>query len=317
MGVSSSVMRGNGSGSRNYPPPLYGDPTNGNPSAPPLAYTHAQMQALYMSRGRVDMGFIQSQIAGGMAAPEMQETTTVRNDVNLKKQSLKLRTLEAGEYTLEFMFDSAKPCNILLYFNALETIDDGGNSSILNQKPELNVNSEPLVVYPAELGQTFTTPPFDLSAWSSIESAHQPNSSTYPLIIEIQVHNDGPTQPQKQATFLTFPKHDNTFKVQVLKQKVQVQGQTYELQEIYGMDGSIAAAPKNSSEAAEAKIQASDEVVDGGECIICLSEPRNTTILPCRHMCICLECSDALKKPGSTCPICRTKVESLLQIRVT
>jgi hypothetical protein len=36
-----------------------------------------------------------------------------------------------------------------------------------------------------------------------------------------------------------------------------------------------------------------------------------------RHLCICLECSEALKKPGSTCPICRSKVESMLQIRVS
>ncbi|EQC39353.1 hypothetical protein SDRG_03557 [Saprolegnia diclina VS20] len=326
MGVSGSIVRHNhGSAGRhgNNPPPLYGDPTSGNPSAPPVMYTQAQMQALYMSRGRADMGFLQSQMgAAFQAAPEMQETTTVRNDVNLKKQSVALTTLATGECVLEFLFDSAKPCSILLYFNALETIDDDGNSSFLKKKPELNPNPDPLPVYPAALGQSFATPPFDLAAWPILETTHQANTTTFPLIVEIQVHVDGPSPPQKQSTFLSFPKvtrgDDTTFKAHILKQKVQVQGQTYELQEIYGMDGSIAAAPKSPTDGdAEAKAAATDDVLEGAECIICLCEPRNTTILPCRHMCICLECSEALKKPGSTCPICRTKVESLLQIRVT
>ncbi|OQR97620.1 hypothetical protein ACHHYP_10195 [Achlya hypogyna] len=322
MGVSGSVLRHAGSGGRNgnNPPPLYGDPTTSNPSAPPVVYTQAQMQALYMSRGRADMGFIQAHMGSLQAAPEMQETTTVRNDVNLKKQSLVLKTLPSGECVVEFLFDSAKRCNVLLYFNALETIDDDGNSVFLNQKPELNPNPDPIAVLPAALGQSFTSPPFDLAAWPLLETTHQPATTTFPLVVEIQVDQDGSAPPQKQSTFISFPKvtkgTETTFKVQVLKQKVQVQGQTYELQEIYGMDGSVAAAPKPSTADAPENKPATDDVVEGAECIICLCEPRNTTILPCRHMCICLECSEALKKPGSTCPICRTKVESLLQIRV-
>jgi E3 ubiquitin-protein ligase MGRN1 len=102
-----------------------------------------------------------------------------------------------------------------------------------------------------------------------------------------------------------------------------VDGLTYELQEIYGIDGSVAAAPKTErngkagegqtdSQAAKDEI----EIPEGAECIICLCEPRNTTILPCRHMCLCSECAEALRKSSSTCPICRTHVEALLQIRV-
>ncbi|RLN31488.1 hypothetical protein BBJ28_00025769, partial [Nothophytophthora sp. Chile5] len=58
------------------------------------------------------------------------------------------------------------------------------------------------------------------------------------------------------------------------------------------------------------------EIPEGAECIICLSEPRNTTVLPCRHMCLCSACAETLRKSSSTCPICRTQVEALLQIRV-
>lgn len=99
---------------------------------------------------------------------------------------------------------------------------------------------------------------------------------------------------------------------------------TYELQEIYGIDGMVAAAPKTerTGAAGEGTIDAAQapkdeiEIPEGAECIICLCEPRNTTILPCRHMCLCSECAEALRKSSSTCPICRTRVEALLQIRV-
>lgn len=99
---------------------------------------------------------------------------------------------------------------------------------------------------------------------------------------------------------------------------VQVDGLTYELQEIYGIDGAVAAAPaKQDGDVGDNPAPSGEvEIPDGAECIICLSEPRTTTVLPCRHMCLCPECAEALRQSSSTCPICRTRVEALLQIRV-
>lgn len=33
----------------------------------------------------------------------------------------------------------------------------------------------------------------------------------------------------------------------------------------------------------------------GLECIICMSDIRDTVILPCRHLCICNNCADTLR----------------------
>lgn len=41
------------------------------------------------------------------------------------------------------------------------------------------------------------------------------------------------------------------------------------------------------------------------ECIICLSERRDTIVLPCRHMCLCAECAEALRARADRCPMCR------------
>lgn len=51
-------------------------------------------------------------------------------------------------------------------------------------------------------------------------------------------------------------------------------------------------------------------------CVICLVNDRDTTVLPCRHMCMCHECAQELRKQTSKCPICREHVESLLYIRM-
>ncbi|KAF0695910.1 Aste57867_13302 [Aphanomyces stellatus] len=319
MGNAGGIASARRASSTGNQPQLYGDPTSMTANGAAIQYTHAQMQALYMNRGRADMGFIQSQLQSVMqAAPEMQETTTVRNDVNLKKQSLKLQPMEHDEFQLAFLFDGAKPCTISLYFHALETIDGEGNSTFENQKPHLDPSDAPRV-YPAQLGQAFTSPALDLASWTPAERVYKEDTNVFPMVVEIKVFHDGANlKTQKQSTFLMFPPMaDGKLKVQVIKQKVEVEGQTYELQEIYGMEGACCAAPKPTATGAVAPdMKPSDEVLEGAECIICMCEPRNTTILPCRHLCICAECSEALKRPGSTCPICRGKVESMLQIRV-
>lgn len=64
------------------------NPTRAGGSQP--NYTQAQMQALYLSRGRPDMAFMSNQSMLPKEIPEMQQTCTVRNHVNLRKNSLKL-----------------------------------------------------------------------------------------------------------------------------------------------------------------------------------------------------------------------------------
>ena len=56
------------------------------------------------------------------------------------------------------------------------------------------------------------------------------------------------------------------------KQKIWVAGVTYELCEIYGIE------------------QSSDDEI-GKECVVCLSGECDTTVLPCRHMCLCHACA--------------------------
>uniref|UniRef100_A0A7S0F4Y5 RING-type domain-containing protein n=1 Tax=Hanusia phi TaxID=3032 RepID=A0A7S0F4Y5_9CRYP len=49
---------------------------------------------------------------------------------------------------------------------------------------------------------------------------------------------------------------------------------------------------------------------DGQEdCVICLSEPKDTTLLPCRHLCVCHSCFSRLE----LCPVCRSPFTAYLR----
>ncbi|RZC16752.1 putative E3 ubiquitin-protein ligase LUL4 [Glycine soja] len=52
------------------------------------------------------------------------------------------------------------------------------------------------------------------------------------------------------------------------------------------------------------------------ECVICMTEPKDTTVLPCRHMCMCNECANALQHQFNKCPKCRQPIEELIEIKM-
>jgi len=116
---------------------------------------------------------------------------------------------------------------------------------------------------------------------------------------------------QAQTTFASVEKTPgaSAFAVSVLKQKIWVDGVSYELQEIFGIEHCSTGTPANAD-------GADDDGESGKECVICMTEPRDTTALPCRHMCMCGACARMLRGQSNRCPICRTPVESLLEIKV-
>ncbi|CAD7944310.1 unnamed protein product [Amoebophrya sp. A120] len=84
----------------------------------------------------------------------------------------------------------------------------------------------------------------------------------------------------------------------------------WDMQEVYGVKNHDAA-----EEAATGPNVASAADYDEGntECIICMCEPRDTLVLPCRHMAFCTYCAGIMRHQCERCPICRQAVTSLLR----
>ncbi|EKX32919.1 hypothetical protein GUITHDRAFT_98480 [Guillardia theta CCMP2712] len=233
-------------------------------------------------------------------APQLQLTETIRNDVNLKKQTLKLNKCanSPNTYCLEFLFDAAADCTVSIWFLAEEQVDSANNTIKFETSYEIQPKT---VKFKAALGQHFTQPENEGFNVSLVQNRGQMyyhhGSQHFPIVIMLQTCDENAHRVQSQSTFATFKSNaDGSLSVAVIKQKIQVKGNAYELQEIYGIE-------QNDAE-------------NSKECVICMSAPKDTTVLPCRHMCMCSDCAKVLRYQTNKCPICRCSVESLLQIKV-
>ena len=54
--------------------------------------------------------------------------------------------------------------------------------------------------------------------------------------------------------------------------------------------------------------QQNDDVL----CVICLDAPKQTLLLPCKHLCVCDSCAEESCQPGTKCPLCRNTVASIV-----
>eukprot|EP01086_Lenisia_limosa_P002835 TRINITY_DN16902_c0_g1_i1.p1 TRINITY_DN16902_c0_g1~~TRINITY_DN16902_c0_g1_i1.p1 ORF type:complete len:291 (-),score=26.25 TRINITY_DN16902_c0_g1_i1:54-926(-) len=228
----------------------------------------------------------------------VQHTTTIRAHVNLLKSSVKLECTD-GKYGLKFNFDTSCPVKIGVYWVAREVASRSSNTCKFLCK---NKNQQPIIdSAPKKLNQVFEQKKDDLinpEPFASSDLVWKPGGNFVPIIIVLQSDVEtGPlsTHPQTLVTYCTLTKGDSEefTGVRVLKQKMQINGVSYMLQDIFGVDPD-------------------DET--GRDCVICLVEPRNTAVLPCRHMCLCTDCADVIRHQSNKCPICRQPVQSLLQI---
>lgn len=248
---------------------------------------------------------------------EHNKTTTIRNDVNLKKETLRLERDKENpdQFLVAFTYDSMVSGSISIFFFAKE----GTNCSLTALKQDIFTPIK--VPFEKGLGQPFCQPPgtgIDLSFLEDAELSKEGPDEMFPLVIRAeacmtcettdasndeQIGNPLPKSVNAQITQAVLEKKDNgEYRVKVVKQILWIDGVRYELQEIYGIGSS-----------AGTDFDANDP---GKECVICMSEPRDTTVLPCRHMCMCSECAKLLRLQTNRCPICRRPVERLMEIKL-
>lgn len=258
------------------------------------------------------------------AAQELTQTATIRNAVNLKKSTLSVQAAPGapGKLSVSFSFDASAPAAVTVFFGAREDLQRGCQLTAA-------VPPAAPLLYPKGLGLAYPPAP---GAGTTLDLAALPESTllgetpdVYALAVRLETVTEagaaegrrleelqpGAPQPawvQSQTTFAYLHREEEgVYAVRVCKQKIWVEGVSYELQEIYGLEqsGMIPAAPGTADDSEERL------------CVICLVNDRDTTVLPCRHMCMCHECAQELRKQTSKCPICRNHVESLLHIKMS
>lgn len=55
---------------------------------------------------------------------------------------------------------------------------------------------------------------------------------------------------------------------------------------------------------------------NGNLCVICQDRRKSVVLLPCRHLCLCQNCSINLKRYRTVCPLCRKSFRDAIQVYV-
>ncbi|XP_042223533.1 probable E3 ubiquitin-protein ligase MGRN1 isoform X2 [Homarus americanus] len=275
---------------------------------------------MYLFGENMDVNFLGSRPAPfPYPAPTANEPSkTLKALINIRKESLRFvrapdesatlkeldDTTAASRFNIEFTFDCDVRCAITIMYFCSEEVTTSG----MNYTPrDPSMNSE-TYHYKRGANQQFSQVchVFDPSLYPEEELLYSFDREVLPIVIYC-VAEEGEDPRQSHVTFAVVEKHSDGYALKPLKQKLFVDGLSYLLQEIYGIENKNADNCKVSTE--------EDTEDNGAECVICMCDLRDTLILPCRHLCLCNCCADSLRYQANNCPICRAPFRALLQIK--
>uniref|UniRef100_A0A7N0VA13 RING-type E3 ubiquitin transferase n=1 Tax=Kalanchoe fedtschenkoi TaxID=63787 RepID=A0A7N0VA13_KALFE len=244
---------------------------------------------------------------------EHQNAKKVKNYVNVRKDSVKVKGDEQNpdHFLVSFEFDAEHDGSITVYYFA--KVEDDCKISPLFPEAHTPVKV-PFQKGPGQRFQQASGTGIDLGFFELDDLAKpSPAEDVFPLVIsaETSVPTDGQPDehmpiksPHMQITQAVLLKKDTGFQVKVMKQILWIDEVRYELRDLFGIGSSSTAESPN------------DDNDDGKECVICLTEPKDTAVLPCRHMCMCSDCAKALRLQSNKCPICRQPIEEIIEIKI-
>lgn len=118
-----------------------------------------------------------------------------------------------------------------------------------------------------------------------------------------------PYYVSEQFTKISLSRNENgMILLRAEDQYIKLRNKNFSLLEIFGK-------PLTSiRSAASSPTSYCSDGLSNRECIVCMSEVKDTIVLPCRHMCLCSECADTIRGRSDKCPLCRqgTKISIYL-----
>lgn len=237
---------------------------------------------------------------------------------NASEQSVQGTQNKEIHYNIEFTFDCDVKCAITIYYFATEEITTSGvtytprDPSICSETVIFKRGSNQVFTRESHIFSPFLYNEDDLMYRAFDENGYFDPRVLFPCVIHC-VALEGDVPRQSHALIAVIEKNNNgSFSIKPFIQKTFIDGLFYLLQEIYGIENKNISTTKSS----EQYVSPDDDIEDSGsECVVCLSDSRDTLILPCRHLCLCNACADSLRYQANNCPICRAPFRALLQIQ--
>ena len=205
--------------------------------------------------------------------------------VNIDKSSLLVVKRNELELEITGKFDSNVSCQI------------SGQSDSWKQKCVS-------VTFPEGLCQEFavTIPNFASFGPKAVDLIISEVVSDNQMALKLskQERFSNPFYVSEQFTKISLSRNENgAILLKAEDQYIKLRNKNFSLLEIFGK-------PLSSirSTASSPTSYCSDGL-SNRECIICMSEMKDTIVLPCRHMCLCSECANTIRGRSDKCPLCR------------
>ena len=226
---------------------------------------------------------------------------SIRLPCNLDKKTLSLEqdSISPDKFFIKFNYDSLFDLDCYINFNVSEKSD----ISLKNTNHKLSYSPSDNFIekgfYQKELKNGENKEFYNKEAFIDIRNYYEEkneNQNSFDICIEF-VPLFPPGSPEisdnNEIVFVTlcnFERHqeENTYMIKCIKQRIKTHKIWIDLYDIF------------------------DTSMDGGLCLICCSEKRNTIFLPCKHACCCNKCGSEIKYRFKPCPICKTPIDDLL-----
>lgn len=247
--------------------------------------------------------------------PGLQKTQVYKNPLHINGRTVQLQRRPPAQgggherWDLTLSFDAAVPCELSLSLGVREGTDTWPPPGATWTCTPASFGDGLAQSFRVEVDYDSLTTPLRLAG--ACDGGDEPPFVTFSLELrEKSAEGDGrlPDSGERAAEW-TLGRFTQRLsgcgapEVAVRSQHVRLPGagmaSSYEMREVFGAE-------------------AHGPAVLGQDCVICMTEPRDTAVMPCRHMCLCGGCAETMRTRvqyrSYRCPICRERVSSLLQI---
>lgn len=250
----------------------------------------------------VTMNQLQRQPPGQQQQPSanrggnLKSAPLIQSLVDLAREKCVIESGQDGCFA-KLTFSSLAAGEVIAYFNVTVAADADDGKTM----PELQysqVSRQQFSAGSSQVARLFLCE--DVAALTSFTE----DKGKHQLVVDLKADSSNARAITMQRSCLKV-NGDHTA-AQVTLQKVRCGTAVRTLEALYGTMPMPSGTESANSVGSDA---------EGGECVICLSKPREVTILHCRHVCLCRSCATITSSTWSfQCPVCRGRVAAMVGI---
>lgn len=220
----------------------------------------------------------------------------------IRRDTIKLNKDSDDKYYFTFKFDSSYDCTVTIYIWCQELRNANNIPLHFVTAPDLPCPNQ--YKFSKGLDQDFPAKVNVLTpSLYKQQDLTEAKDDYFPLVLMVETDYPsdykGKAKKSCQITYARFNFENGDYHFQCLKQKFLFNNKMFDLGEIFGIEGGTANLLNDTNKL----------------CVIWFTNDKDTVVLPCRHMCLCMECSQIVRRQSNNCPICRTKVSTFIQIK--